>query len=84
MATKADRCPEVWVHWEGGATARCTRRAGHEGEHRKAPPGTPLRSVRVPDEVWHAAVEKAKTEGTTVTAVVVAALERFTRPPRRR
>lgn len=35
------------------------------------------RSVRVPDDVWHAAVEKAKAEGTSVTSVVVAALEAF-------
>jgi predicted HicB family RNase H-like nuclease len=35
------------------------------------------RSLRIPDEVWHAAVEKARAEGTTVTAVVVAALRRY-------
>lgn len=38
---------------------------------------TPLRSLRIPDEVWTAAVEKARAEGTTVTAVVVAALRRY-------
>jgi hypothetical protein len=41
------------------------------------------RSLRIPDDVWHAAVAKAKAEGTTVTAVVVTALRRYlTRPPR--
>lgn len=35
------------------------------------------RSLRIPDEVWHAAVAKARAEGTTVTAVVVAALKRY-------
>jgi len=35
------------------------------------------RSVRVPDDVWRAAVEKAKAEGTSVTSVVVSALEAF-------
>jgi hypothetical protein len=45
---------------------------------------TPLRSLRVPDELWHAAVAKAKEEGTTVSAVVLTALKRYvTRPPRR-
>ena len=44
---------------------------------------TPLRNIRVPDEVWHAAVEKARAEGTTVTAVLVKALQKYlTRPPR--
>lgn len=36
------------------------------------------RSLRIPDDLWHAAVAKARDEGTTVTAVVVAALEAFT------
>jgi hypothetical protein len=37
------------------------------------------RSLRIPDDVWRAAVEKAHAEGTTVTAVVVKALERYNR-----
>lgn len=40
---------------------------------------TPLRSLRIPDEVWTAAVAKARKEGTTVTAVVTAALKRYLR-----
>jgi uncharacterized protein GlcG (DUF336 family) len=35
------------------------------------------RSLRIPEDVWRAAVEKARTEGTTVTAVVVEALMRY-------
>jgi hypothetical protein len=35
------------------------------------------RSLRIPEDVWVAAVEKARAEGTTVTAVVVAALRRY-------
>jgi predicted HicB family RNase H-like nuclease len=35
------------------------------------------RSLRIPDELWRAAVAKAASEGTTVTAVVVAALTRY-------
>jgi predicted HicB family RNase H-like nuclease len=35
------------------------------------------RSLRVPEDVWRAAVAKAKDEGTTVTAVVVAALRKY-------
>jgi len=38
---------------------------------------TTPRAIRVPDDLWHAAVDKAREEGTTVTAVVVTALERF-------
>lgn len=40
------------------------------------------RSLRIPEDVWQAAVEKARTEGTTVTAVVVSALQTWLmRPP---
>lgn len=38
---------------------------------------TPLRNVRVPDEVWQAAQEKAERDGTTVSAVLLAALRRY-------
>lgn len=40
---------------------------------------TPPKAVRVPDDVWKAALDKARAEGTTVTAVVVAALRRYVR-----
>jgi ABC-type amino acid transport system permease subunit len=45
-------------------------------------PRIPLRTVRVPDDLWEAAQAKAMEEGTTVSAVILAALRRFTRPPR--
>lgn len=35
---------------------------------------TPPRSIRVPDELWRAARERAAAEGTTVSAIVSAAL----------
>lgn len=38
---------------------------------------TKPRAVRVPDELWRAAVEKAAREETTVTAVVLAALRAY-------
>lgn len=38
---------------------------------------TPARSVRIPDQVWHAAQERAAKEGTTVTAVILRALTRY-------
>lgn len=38
---------------------------------------TPLRSLRIPNDVWDAARDKARGEGTTVTAVVLAALQRY-------
>lgn len=37
------------------------------------------RSLRIPEDIWTAAVEKAASEGTTVTAVVIAALRRYLR-----
>lgn len=40
---------------------------------------TPPRSVRVPDEVWAAATARAASEGTTVTAVILAALIKYGR-----
>lgn len=38
---------------------------------------TPMRAMRIPDEVWDAARERAERDGTTVTAVVLAALQRY-------
>lgn len=38
---------------------------------------TPLRAVRIPNDVWDAAVRKARDEGTTVTAVILAALRAY-------
>lgn len=38
---------------------------------------TPLRSVRVSDEVWQAAQVKAELEGIPLTAVIVTALIDF-------
>ena len=35
------------------------------------------RSLRIPEDVWSAAIAKAKAEDTTVTAVVVAALRKY-------
>lgn len=39
------------------------------------------RSLRIPPELWAAAVDRAQAEGTTVTAVVVAALRAFVARP---
>lgn len=41
------------------------------------PEATPLRNVRVADVVWEAAKARAAREGTSVSAVVVAALEEY-------
>ncbi len=40
-------------------------------------PGTPRRSIRVPDELWDAAVAKAEERGETVSDVLRKALERY-------
>jgi hypothetical protein len=43
---------------------------------------TPRRNLRVPDDVWDAAKAKAAAEGTTVSAVIVAALREYAGLPR--
>lgn len=40
-------------------------------------PKTPQRSVRVPDEVWQAAKERAEAEGRTLSDVVREALAAY-------
>lgn len=40
---------------------------------------TPLRNLRVPDDLWDAARAKAEAEGRTVTDVLIAALKRYIR-----
>jgi len=38
---------------------------------------TPLRAIRVADKLWNAAKKKAAKEGTTVTQVIIKALQDF-------
>jgi len=38
---------------------------------------TPLRNIRVAEELWTVARAKAKANGTTLTAVIVAFLRRY-------
>lgn len=40
-------------------------------------PKTPLHSFRVADELWNAAKEKARAEGTTIADVLRDALEKY-------
>ena len=40
---------------------------------------TPLRPFRIDDDLYFAALTKARAEGTTLTAVIVAALKRYLR-----
>lgn len=48
-------------------------------------PKTPVRGIRVDGELWHAAQEKARAEGRTMTDVLVAYLKRYvSAPPRRK
>lgn len=44
---------------------------------------TPLRNVRVPDELWDAAMKEAKAEGRTLTDVIVSDLHRYVNRRRR-
>lgn len=41
----------------------------------------PLRNVRVPDELWEAAMTKAGTEGRTLTYVINTALRNYVSTP---
>lgn len=45
-------------------------------------PRTPIRGVRVPDDLWAAAQEKAKERGESVSDVVRRALERYVKTKR--
>ena len=42
---------------------------------------TPLRNIRVEESLWRAARAKADAQGTTLTAVLVAALKRYVARP---
>lgn len=44
---------------------------------------TPGRLVRVPDELWDAAMRRAEAEGTTLSAEINAFLRRFIKRPAR-
>ena len=41
------------------------------------PPGTTLRNVRVPDNLWDAALARAESEGTNVSEVVRELLQQW-------
>ena len=38
---------------------------------------TTPRAIRIPDELWHAALEKAEANGETVSDIVRRALEKY-------
>lgn len=40
-------------------------------------PGTPRRTIRVPDALWSAAAEKARERGEDLSTVLRKALERY-------
>ncbi|GAS98919.1 Gp65 [Mycolicibacterium canariasense] len=44
-------------------------------------PRTPLRSFRIPDDLYEAAQQKAEEKGETVSDVVRRALERYVKRP---
>jgi hypothetical protein len=46
-------------------------------ETKRATGTTPAHSIRVPDQLWHWALAEAERQDTTVTAVVIKALEKF-------
>lgn len=42
-------------------------------------PATPNRTIRVPDEVWVPALNKAHDQGETITDVIIRALKAYLR-----
>lgn len=44
---------------------------------------TPLRNIRVPDELWNAAKTEAQAEGRSLTDVIVSDLHRYVNRRRR-
>jgi hypothetical protein len=44
---------------------------------------TPLRNIRVPDELWNAAMAEAKEEGRSLTGVIIGDLHRYVNRRRR-
>lgn len=55
-----------------------------QGMPRPATGKTPLRNIRVAEDLWNAAREKAEMEGRTVTGVIVDYLRRYVAAPPRR
>jgi hypothetical protein len=45
---------------------------------------TPVRNIRVADNLWHAAQDKARREGRTLTEVITAYLRRYAATPDRK
>lgn len=68
------------ARWKDG---KVTRRLGHASPAKTAkaytePKGnTPMRAMRISDEIWSAASERARAEDTNVTALVVAFLTEY-------
>ena len=54
------------------------------GMPRPATGKTPLRNVRVPDDLWNAALAKARAEGRSLSEVLVAYLRRYVATPPRK
>ena len=54
------------------------------GVPRPATGKTPLRNVRVPDDLWSAALAKARAEGRSLSEVLVAYLRRYVAAPPRK
>ena len=45
---------------------------------------TPVRNIRVPEELWRAAQAEAERRGETLTEAIIAALQRYVRAGERR
>lgn len=61
----------------------CTYTPEGEEMARPATGKTPLRNVRVSDELWNAAMAEAKEEGRSLTDVIVSDLHRYVNRRRR-
>jgi hypothetical protein len=63
----------------------CTYMWQTEPMPRPATGKTPNRNLRVPEQIWEAALAKARAEGRTLTEVITTYLRRYiSKPPRNR
>jgi hypothetical protein len=72
------------VHMHHTTQARETANAPGTLSRVPNQPKTPNRVLRVEESLWRAAQAKAKTEGRTLTSVIVAYLRRYVSTPARK
>lgn len=75
----ARRADVQWIFKPLGADCATTDTLSTVG--RPATGKAPMRSLRVPDDLWNAAMEKANERGESLSEVIRKALERYVKRP---